>query len=757
MANETSKDKNPSKLIDFIINKGKLIEVIFGITIILSVICFPLVEVNYDFSEYLPSDTPSKQGINLIKKEFGFPGTARIMVENVSLYQAKIIKDKIESVDGVDTVSWLDMPEDLTKLTDVYQSSDFINEDNIKDYYKDGCTVMDITFDEDNYGQRTSSAIDDIKKIAGDKGKYCGAAIQAKSYNENISKEAMSAMIVSVIVVALILMVTTTSWIEPLLFLLVIGIAIIINMGTNIVIGKVSFLTSSMASVLQLAVAMDYSIFLLHSFTSERNAGAEPAQAIANAIQRSFYSISACGFATIFGFLALMLMKFSIGFDLGFVLAKGIFISMLTVLFLMPSLIIRFSKLIEKTAHRPFLPSLDKASQWVYKLRYVVLIIALAIALPSYVAKGMNGFLYGNAAAGAGEGTKAYADEQAITDRFGNSNVILVAVPNVSIVKERILSDKLEDLSFVSKVVSLPKYMPEGMPESILPNSITGKFHTEKYARIIVFMNTQSESDYAFKCSEQITSIVKKTYPNDSYLTGMTSFTQDTKKTVTEDYEFVDMLSLLAVALVAAVAFSSILLSVLLLIPIEIAIFVNFALPYLTGQKLVFIGFLIVSCIQLAATVDYSILMTNNFLEIRSRFGKKEAIIETILESAPPILTSGSILASGGFALYAISTNVSIGSMGLLIGRGALLSMFLVVLLLPSLYYIFDKPIVSHMKRLKKLRAIRDEKILVIKQSLPAYRFKNEEGRNAGHDAAGDNFRLKLSRLKRVINGLHRP
>jgi predicted RND superfamily exporter protein len=716
MAKEKTKTKISDKVVNFIIGKGELIEIVFGVAIALSLICIPFVKVNYDFSKYLPTTTESRQGIEIAKKEFGFPGTARVMIEGVTLYQAKMFKDRFEAVDGVDTISWADTPEDITKLTDVYQSSKFINMNNIKDYYKDGYTVMDIAFDEDDYSLRTSAAIDKIKEIVGEKGRFAGAAVQTKSYSESINKEASSAMVYMVLIIALILTITTTAWFEPVLFLLVMGIAIVINMGTNIILGEISFFTFSLASVLQLAVAMDYSIFLLHTFTAEKEAGAEPSKAIAIAIRRSSYSILACGFATIIGFLALTLMEFSIGLDLGIVLAKGIFISMLTVLLLMPSLIVRWSKLIEKTAHRPFLPSFDKAGQWIVKMRYVVLIISIVIALPSFVAKDMNSFLFGNAAVGAGEGTKAYEDDKAISSRFGSSNIVLAVVPNTSIVKERQLSASLEKLDYVNKVASMPKFLPAVIPENILPESITSRFHSKNYARMIVFMNTDSESDYAFKCSDEIKSIVNKYYPKDSYVTGTTPFTQDTKTTILSDNTYVDMLSLLGVAIVAMIAFRSILIPVLLLIPIEIAIFVNMAIPYLMGDKLVFMGYLIVGCIQLAATVDYSILMSNHYLESRSRMDKKEAILETITATAPPILTSGMILGSAGYVLSFTSSISAIAGMGQLIGRGTFLSMLLVVVLLPALLHTFDKQIYSHMKRIQRLKEKGNEKLYLVRQ-----------------------------------------
>ncbi len=685
-------------VVDLIINRRKQIEIVFIVLVVVSVFFNSFVSINYDLTKYLPETTPAKQGISVMKKEFGYPGTARVMIDNVSLYQAKAYKDKIEAVDGVDMVMWTDT------ATDVYQADQFIRYKDIEDYYKDGYSVMDITFDESDTSTRTSQAIDRITEITGDKGHFVGAAVQNKSLSENLKKEMARATVICVAMIILFLCLTTTSWFEPILFLLIMGIAIIINQGTNIFLGEVSFLTSSVSSVLQLAVAMDYSIFLIHSFTAEREKGLDLTTAIANAIRHSAKSILACGVATFFGFIALALMKFSIGFDMGIVLAKGILISVLTVLFLMPSLIIRWSGLIEKTAHRPFLPPFDKFARGVFKSRYAVLAVVLIVAAPAYIGKGMTDFVYGSQAVGASEGTKVYEDEQAINAKFGRSNMLLAIVPNTSVVKERELSQKLEDLSYTKSVTSLANTLPEGIPESILPRSVTGKLHTDKYSRILIYIKTKDESKLAFQCSDEIQSIVKKYYPQGAYVVGTTPFTQDIKTTITSDYDFVDMLSLLSVALVVMITFRSLLIPVLILIPIEVAIFINMLFPYLVGNQLIFMGYIIVSCIQLGATVDYAILMTNNYLESREHLDSKGATIEAVAMTTPPLLTSATILAGVGYILYFTSSISAIADIGHLIGRGALFSLALVVFALPALLYFFDKPIARHTQRMRDLR-----------------------------------------------------
>lgn len=689
-------------VIGFIINHHKLIEIIFLVVLVVSVLCIPLIQINYDLTEYLPDDVPSKQAISKMEEEFGYPGTGRLMLENVTIYEAKAYKDRIEAVDGVDTVLWCDTN------TDIFQAGSFINYDEITDFYKDNCAVMNVTFVDGDTDPKTSKAIDKILEIIDGRGYLVGTAMQDKSLQENLRREVLIATAIAIVMIFIILCIATNSWFEPILFLLIMGISILINKGTNLIFGEISFLTNSVSSILQLAIAMDYSIFLLHSFTRERNKGLDTKQALANAIRGSVGSILSSGATTIIGFIVLALMNFSIGFDLGLVLAKGIVVALLTVLFLMPSLILRFSHLVEKTAHRSFLPSFKHFSKVMYSIRIGILVLACIVVLPAYVGQNMNSFLFGNDAVGAGEGTEIYEHQQIINGKFGRSNMLMVIVPNTSYLTEKALSDHLENLDYTVSILSLPSQLPEGLPESMVPQETLSKVHTKDYARMMVYIKTKNESELAFQCANEIKAIVKSYYPEDSYVAGVTPSNQDIETTITADYNLVNLLSLLGVALVIMITFQSVLLPLLVLVPIELAIFINMLFPYLMGESMIFIGYIIVSCLQLGATVDYSILMTNNYLDNRRKMEKKEAAIQAIKASSPSVMTSGIILTVVGYALFFTSSIQAIGDMGHLIGRGALFSMVLVLSLLPALLTLFDRPIVWNRNRLtRKKRALK--------------------------------------------------
>ena len=703
--------KKKFDLPDFIIRKSKAIEKVFIVMVLISAVMAPFVEVNYDLTEYLPDSVESRQGLNIMEDTFGYPGTARVMIKDVTLYEAKAYKDRLEKVDGVDRILWLDTG------TNVFSGEGFIDYTSIDQYYKDDCAVMDVIFEEGDTSKKTSAAIDDMKEITGEKGCYVGMAVQDKSVAKNVRSEMQMILVIGVFMIFLVLCLTTNSWVEPFLYLTVMGVAVVINKGTNLFLGEISFLTNSVSAVLQLAVSMDYSIFLIHAFTRYKKAGMGQTEALRAAIDEALNSIFASSLTTIVGFIVLVFMRFSIGYDMGIVLAKGIVCSLLTVVLFMPAMIIRLAGWMERTAHRPFLPEFDRLSRGIYRVRYLVLAIVAVLVLPAYTAQGMNSYMYGNDAVGAGEGTEVYADEQEIDRIFGRSNMMMALVPSGDNVREREFSQELSDLPYTKTVMSLSQTLPEGVPESFLPESVTGLLHDESgWSRILIYVRSKGESEAAFRYADEISAIMKEYYPGESYLVGATPSTQDIKATITEDYSRVNTLSLIGVFVVVMFSFKSILIPIIAMIPIEVAIFINMAVPYIAGETMIFMGYIIVSSIQLGATVDYAILTTNNYIACRKTMEKEAAAVETLKRSIPSILTSGSILTIVGYILYHISSIAAIGDMGHLIGRGAILSMLLVCTFMPALLVLGDRVLMNNelemiRQYLKRRRERRREKL----------------------------------------------
>ena len=688
------------KMAHFIVQRGRIIEKFFIAMTILCAVCYPFVGVNYDLSKYLPDFAPTKQALDVMEQEFGYPGMARIMVKDVTLPEARTIRQRISRVDGVDLVVGPDL------AANVYSTDAFIKNSLTDRFYKDGNAVYQIIFEDGDSDASTHKAINEIYGIVGkDRGCFAGSAVSSKERQESITREIAMAIGMAVVIIWLILTLTTTSWFEPFLFILVMAVAIVLNMGSNIMFGRISFFTFSTAAILQLAVSMDYSIFLLHTYTAIKQSGVDSRPAMEAAIEKSCSSILASGATTIVGFLVIALMKFTIGRDVGFVLTKGIVCSLVTVLFLMPTLILRFDKKIEKTAHRSFLPPLDGLGKLMYRIRIPVLAAAAFCAVPCYFGQSMNYFYYGDDALGSGPGTRVYEDSRAIEDVFGKSNVIIAMVPNGNVIKERRLTEELEDQEFIDYALSMAGTLPQGIPESFLPESVTKQLRTGSYARILISMENREESSYSFQCSEKLTEIVKKYYPEDSYVIGMTPTTMDIRDILTDDYNRVSIISLAGVALVVMLTFHSVMVPVLVIIPIEVAIYLNMTIPYIIGDSMVYIGYIIVSCLQLGATIDYSILMTNNYMEFRETMGSRDAAVTAIAKSAISILTSGGILTVVGYLLYFTSSIQAISQVGRLVGRGALLSMILVLSLLPALLAAFDKPIRRQQQRAVERRA----------------------------------------------------
>lgn len=671
------------KLARFVVKNRNKIGVCFIVAIIVSLLLIPMVRINYDLSEYVPDSERAKRGLNIVDEEFGMQCFARVMVNNVSLVEAKEYKDKIEKVDGVDMVLWLD------DEVDVYRPVEFISEDVLADYYKDGSALFEVMFDEDEYSSKTNKAVEEIEKILPEDSNLIGSAVDTKSAQDTVQTEVSKVMVILVPVVIIILLLTTDSYFSPLLFMAVIGTSIFLNMGTNVFLKHVSFLTYSIVAALQLAVSMDYSVFLLHEFESEDKTN--PEEAMIRTLTKSCVSILSSATTTIAGFLALVFMGFTIGKDMGLVFAKGIVFSLLSVIFFMPCLILKFYPLIEKTRHKPFMPKFNKFAKLMTRISYFLIAVVLIIAIPSYIAQKQNVFLYGSSSFGGGEGTKVYEDEKKIVEKFGRSNPMIILVPTGDYISEKEMVSEIEDLDVVRKVQSLANLVGEGIPDSFVPVDNYQKFRTENYSRVLIYLRTSSESNLAFESVEKIENITQKYYGDNYEITGVIPITMNIKEVVNKDYNIVNLLSIGLVMIILLFTFKSVALPILLTLVIECGIFINMAIPYYVGDSMMFLGYLIVSSIQLGATIDYAILFTNNYLTFRKTKAKRTASQMAVDKSLPSIITSGGILVCAAYLIKWCSTINAVSEIGHLIGRGALLSMFLVVFFLPHVLVVFDK------------------------------------------------------------------
>jgi predicted RND superfamily exporter protein len=665
---------------ELILKYKKSIVITFIVLAIVSVVVQFGVKINYDMVDYLSDDAPSIKSTDVMDEEFDDDvANTRVMIKDVDILEALAYKKKLEAIDGVSGVMWLDDVMDMTTPIEMEDN------DTVETYYKDRNALFSFEIENGKEVETTDAVYDLIGKDNAMSGDALDTAISQQSTGD----ETMNAAFILVPVVILILLLSTTSWLEPAFFLITIGVSVLINMGTNIFLGEVSFVTEAVAPILQLAVSLDYAIFLLHSFTDYRETEKTPAEAMKRAMKRSFPAIAASASTTVFGFTALMFMKFGLGADLGLNLLKGILLSFISVMVFLPALTLMLYKWIDKTKHRAFLPSKYNFGKHIVKLRIPVLLIVAILIVPAFLAQSQTNFLYGTG--GNPDTTRAGQDEHAIESAFGKYTPMVLLVPKGDLAREDRLVHDLDNLDEVKSTISYVNVVGASIPPEYLDASVTDSFFSKHYSRITLNTTTDSEGDKAFAFVDQVKKIAADYYGNDYHALGESVTMYDMKDIVETDNTLVNTLTVISIAIVLLITFRSISFPVVLLLTIETSVWINLSLPYLTDTPLVYIGYLIISTVQLAATVDYGILFTENYTQLRKEMSALDAVKQTINEKTFSIGVSASILSSVGFILSATSSDPIVSSIGLLLGRGALLAFISVLIFLPALLVVFDR------------------------------------------------------------------
>ncbi len=670
------------KIASLIVKYQKSIIISFGILIIISIFLQGLVSVNYDMVDYLPPHAQSTKAIEIMEEEFTqtMPN-ANVMIRNVSLTEALSYKKQLSEIKGVSAVLWLDDVIDVKVPLEMADSS------QVEGFYKEHNALYTVTIEK---GMEEDTC-QEILDLIGEENALAGDAPDLVAAQNAAGSEVTNAMLILVPIIILILILSTSSWMEPVFFMVAIGISIIINMGTNVFVGEISFVTSSVTPILQLACSLDYAIFLLHSFAKNRNKYSDVSIAMQHSIRESMTTVAASAATTVFGFLALVFMDFGIGADLGINLAKGIVFSFLSVMIFLPALALRLYKMIDKTKHKEFLPEFKMLYKVLSKVFIPVAIVMFLFIVPSFLGQGKVEFLYGTSSNTSS--SRSGLDRIAIAEEFDQSTIVALIVPKGEPAKEQELCEALADLKHITSVTSYVSTVGTVIPADFLPKEIQEQFYSENYTRIILYTDTPPEGKVAFETIDQINDIARPLYGDQVYMAGQSANTNDMKEVVSQDTKVVNIVAILAIFFVLLVTFRSAMLPILLLLTIEIGIWINLAIPYFNGIAISFMGYLIISSVQLGATVDYAILLTNNYLQKRAEYDKREAVRKAWLKSFEPIMVSGSILATAGFTLYATSTNPVIYEMGMLVGRGALLSIGMVLLFLPAMFLLFDRVI----------------------------------------------------------------
>lgn len=682
------------------IKRPKLILISFAAMFLICLACKPLISVNYDMNDYLPSDSASTIAIDTMEKEYegGIPNV-RIMIEDVSIVQALAYKAQISSVDGVTDITWLD---DAASIT---QPLEFIAADTLDSYYKDGNALFSVTVSED----KRIGALDNIRSIIGDDNAMTGSAVSTAAATQSTVSQIPMIAIFAVIFTFLVLTLTTTSFAEPLIVLIGLGAAVIINSGSNLMFGEISFVTNAAGSILQLAVSLDYSVFLLHRFEEYRKEFSNPKEAMVQALCSSTASILSSGLTTVIGFLALCLMRFKIGPDLGLALAKGVAISLISVFIFMPVFILATYKWIDKTHHRPFLPSFRGFGKIVSKILIPFVCLFAAAIIPSYLASNTNSFFYG-ASHIFGSETQLGADTDKIEEIFGKSDTYVLMVPKDSIATQKDLSDALHTLPQVKSILSYVDTAGETIPEQYLDTGTLSKLNSADYTRMLLTVNTAYEGAETFDFIQTVQHTAEQYYPDTWLLAGEGVSTYDLMNTVTADMGKVNLIAIAAVFVVLFLTTKSISIPVILVLGIETAVWLNLSIPYFAGNTVFYIAYLIISSIQLGATVDYAILFTDRYTEFRKSMPKKQAVIETVSSVTVSIMTSASVLTVVGFLLGAISTHGLLSQLGYFLGKGTLCSLTIVLFVLPGLLYLFDGLIQKTTKGVKFMNNKKEKK-----------------------------------------------
>ena len=574
--------------------------------------------------------------------------------------------------------------------------------------------LFQVAFTHSDYATKTMDAIDQIKDGEGDVSIVGNAATTYNSI-QMVSKETMISTIVAAVIIILILLLTTTSYLEPIAILIPIGVSVFMNMGTNWITpyltgaDGVSYITQSVSAVLQLALTMDYCVTLLHRFKEEKKKGLKSNEAMVEALSGSLKAISSASLTTVASFVALMFMKFKLGLDMGFVLMKGTVLSILCVIFLMPGVILYMEKLLDKTEHKTFNLSWRKFSKGLVKSRFYVPFIILAIIVPCFFLQAQNPFVYGPEASMGGTESEIAMDREDMEKVFGKQNQLIMLLP-IEYLESGVELDITSDLQKVKGISTVQSYamfeeqgVGSAMPKKFIKQFIaTGDPATSEYTRVVMFLDAEEEGEETTLLISEITGVLQKhqeLHPEleEGYVLGISSATLAIKDIVNSDYDVISYVSLGLVALILLLTFKSAILPIILVIVIQGSVYVNMAVPYISGlisgtsQPLVFIGYMLISSILLGATVDYAILLTDRYLEHRRTMGKYDAVRQALADSSRTLMTSASILAGAGASVQFVSTLPATRIMGGAIMRGGIIAFLFVIVLLPQLLILLDK------------------------------------------------------------------
>lgn len=731
------------RLATTIVDKRNFIFLFYIAALIFCLFSMGWVQVENDVTNYLPEDTETRQGLLVMNENFAAFGTARVMVSNVTVETAQQIADSIAAISGISMVTF----------------------DSSEAHYKDAAALIDVNFAGGANDEATLVALEELRACVKGYDVHIDTTV-GTDMNAMLQSEMTTILIVGVVIIIFALTMTSRSYAEVLVLLLTFGVAALLNMGTNFILGKISFISNSIAVVLQLALAIDYAIILCHRFSDDHE-NMPAREACIEALSKAIPEISASSLTTISGLAALGFMKFGIGLDMALVLIKAIFLSLLSVFTLMPGLLMLFSKLIEKTRHKKLLPNITLLGKFAVKSRQVLPFVFLAVLIGAFFLSNRCPYCYGFNDLKTAKMTEQQHAYFKIKDTFGTSNMVALIVPagdyeaEAAILEELGQCDEVEGTMGLAGIEAIGGYkltdaltprqlseligldyevveliyagyaaehtqygqiisgldeykVPlfdmllflkdqldtyhidlsamEGMDMSMLNQLDTARtqLRTDSYSRMVIYLNLPEESEETFAFLGKIRQIVGQYYEGDYYVLGNSTSARDLSDSFVSDNLLISLLSVFFVILVLLFTFRSVGLPILLIVVIQGSIWINFSFPVLTGTPLYFLGYLIVNAIQMGANIDYAIVISSHYQELKQRMPHKVAIVHALNAAFPTVFTSGTIMASAGLLIGSMSAQPVVSIMGNCIGRGTIISVILVLFVLPSILVLGD-------------------------------------------------------------------
>lgn len=749
MSTQKKKQTPIEKIAALIVDKRKAFYLFYIIAGIFCAIATGWTQVNNDITSYLPDTSETRVGLDLMNDQFITYGSGSIMLENVTFEKAEEIAAELEKIDGVTTVKV----------------------ENDVDSYKNGSALLTVTFDGEEDDQISKDAMAAIKEKLEPYDEYINSAV-GNSSSETIAAEMQTVVVIVLVIIIGVLFFTSHTYMEIPVLLMTFGMAALLNMGTNFIFGEISFVSNSIAVVLQLALAIDYAIILCNRYTEER-VNMDARDAVVTALSKAIPEISSSCLTTLSGMVAMMLMQFKLGFDLGIVLCKAIFFSIFVVFTLMPGLLMSFSPLIDKTHHRNFVPNITAVGKFDVKTRFIVPPIFAVILVAGFILSNQTNYVYGYSTLSTYTKNATQIAEEKIDETFGSNNMMAIIVPAGSYDKEHQLLERIEEMPQVESTMGLANI--EAMDGYVLTDSLTPRqfaeltdmdievvqlayaayaadqedygqivgsitsstvsnysvplidmftfiydekeagyvnldddlndkiddlhdqledakkqLKTDDYSRMLVYANVPEEGEETFKFLDELHAVVQEFYPENSYIVGDSTSDYDLSNVFSTDNLMVSVLSFLFVLVILVFTFKSAGLPVLLLAIIQGSIWINFSVPVLMDTNIFFLSYLIVSSIQMGANIDYAIVISSRYTELKKSMSIKDAMVETLNQAFPTIITSGAILAIAGLLIGFLSSDVAISSVGICLGRGTLISIGLVMFVLPQILLLGD-------------------------------------------------------------------